>query len=405
MTPRPRRRRSPGEGGISGYQTKAGELFLLKYQAPTSDGLGTRVVLRRGFPSRTAAAAELRRRLSDVDKGVHVEPGKGTFGDYITDSYLPSVRLKPSTESSYRKNLRLHVLPHIGSVPLRSLTGQRLTALYRKLETEGRADGAGGLSPRTVRYVHTIVRKALSEAVENGLIATNPADKAKPPSSSQAKAPELRYWTPAQLKRFLAWSEQDGDDLFVAWQLLSGTGARRGEVLALKWGDIDLGAGTVAIRRNAVVVKTFGAGERIEIGSPKNDRARLVNIDSRTVAALKAHRSLLAELDLRLARDDALVLPARDGGVRHPERFSRTFGYRLNRARKHLGVDAPPVIRLHDLRHTHATALLLAGVHPKVVQERLGHSTIGITLDVYSHVVPALGKDAADLFAVAVWGA
>ena len=399
------RRRAPGEGGISTYQTKHGERFLIKYQAPTADGLGTRTVLRRGFVSRAAASAELRRVLADADKGIHIEPAKVTFAAYLNDSYLPSVRLKPSTESSYRKNLRLHVVPHIGDVPLRSLTGQRLTALYRKLETEGRADGTGGLSPRTVRYVHVIIRKALSEAVENGLIATNPADKAKPPSSSQAKAPELRYWTPAQLKRFLAWSEEDEDDLFVAWQLLSGTGARRGEALALKWGDLDLTAGTVAIRRSAVVVKTFGAGERIDIGSPKNDRARVVNIDTRTVSALKAHRSLLAGIDLRLARDDALVLPARDGGVRHPERFSRTFGYRLTRARKHLGADAPPAIRLHDLRHTHATALLLAGVHPKVVQERLGHSTIGITLDVYSHVVPALGKDAADMFAASVWGA
>jgi integrase len=129
----------------------------------------------------------------------------------------------------------------------------------------------------------------------------------------------------------------------------------------------------------------------------------VVDLDARTVAVLKAHRGALAELDLRLAREDGYVLPGTDGGVRHPERFSRSFVARVARARKALGEDALPAIRLHDVRHSHATALLAAGVHPKVVQERLGHATISITMDVYSHALPSLQRAAVDLFAAAVY--
>ena len=399
-----RARRTAGEGGISAYQTKAGERYLIKYQAPAVDGLGTRQVLRRGFRTRREAAAALREALADLAKGVHVAPNKLTIGEYLTETWLPALRLKPSTTASYRKNVRLHVVPHIGALPLAGITGQRLTALYRRLETSGRIDGAGGLSARTVRYVHTIVHRALRDAVEDGLLAVNPADRAKPPTAAQAKAPELHYWTPAQLAAFLGWARIDEDELLAAWQLLAATGMRRGEVLALRWRDVGVAAATVAVRRSAVLVKHYGEGETIEVGPPKSGRARVVDVDPRTVAVLRAHRAGLAELDLRLARDDALVLPANDGGVRHPERFSRTFVSRVRRARAALGTDALPTIRLHDLRHTHATALLLAGVHPKVVQERLGHANISITLDTYSHVVPTMQRAAADSFAMAVFG-
>jgi integrase len=254
-----------------------------------------------------------------------------------------------------------------------------------------------------VRYVHTIAHRALRDAVEDGLLALNPADRAKPPTTAQTASPELCYWTPAQLGSFLRWSERDADDLFAAWQVLGATGARRGEVLALRWSDVDFAHARLAIRRSAVLIKNHREGESIEIGTPKSTRARVVDIDHRTVAVLETQRRTLAERDARLAGDDAFVLPADDGGVRHPERFSRSFQVRIRRARRALGEGSLPVIRLHDVRHTHATALLLAGVHPKVVQERLGHATISITLDTYSHVIPTMQRAAADLFAQAVY--
>lgn len=402
------RRRQAGEGCISEYQTKRqGPRYLIKYAAPTADGLATTMVLRRGFKSRTEAAAELREQLTNVDKGTHVAPSNLTLAEYLSDQWLPALRLEASTSASYRRNCRLHVIPHLGSMKLGSITGTRLTALYRKLEESGRRDhkDGDGLAPRTVRYLHTIVHAALGDAVQVGLLAVNPADKAKPPTAAQAASPELHYWEPAQLRAFLGWCDRDRDDLLVAWQLLASTGMRRGEALALRWKDVDLERGVVSVRRNAVLVREHGAGEKVIVKPPKSGKARVIDIDPRTVAALKAQRALLASIDLQAARGDAVVLPARDGGVRHPERFSRTFLSRLSRARKALGEAELPMIRLHDLRHTHATALLVAGVHPKVVQERLGHASIGITLNTYSHVIPTMQRQAADAFGAAVFGA
>lgn len=402
--PTTRKRRTAGDGGISAYSTKAGERWLIKYRMPALDGVGTRQVLRRGFESPKAAGTALREALVEVGRGAHVAPSKLTFGAYLADTWLPSLRLKPSTEASYRKNVRLHVIPHVGALPMSGITGQRLTALYRKLEQEGRADGTGGLSARTVRYVHTIVHRALRDAVDDDLLVVNPADRAKAPTSAQAKAPELHYWTPAQLAAFLDWSRDADGELHAGWHLLAATGMRRGEALGLRWGDVDMAGGRVSIRRSAVLVRNHGEGESIVIGPPKSGRARVVDIDPRTVAVLGAHRAALAGVDLRWAREDAPVLPNMSGEVRHPERFSRTFLARVVRAGKALGEAAPPAIRLHDLRHTHATALLAAGVHPKVVQERLGHATISITLDTYSHVIPTMQRAAADMFAAAVYG-
>lgn len=246
---------------------------------------------------------------------------------------------------------------------------------------------------------------SLEDAIDEGLLAINPAEKAKKPTPEEAAAPEMKYWQPAELAAFLTWAKEH-DSLYTAWALLGATGMRRGELLALRWLDVDLERGTVAIRRNAVLVHDEaddGSKERIVVKKPKGGKTRVVDIDPRTVAVLKAQKWHLAEIDLRWAKPDALIVPADNGGIRHPERFSREFVRRLARARKVLG-DQVPEIRLHDIRHSHATTLLIKGVHPKVVQERLGHANVSITIDRYSHVIPSMQKDAAELFATAVYG-
>jgi integrase len=160
----------------------------------------------------------------------------------------------------------------------------------------------------------------------------------------------------------------------------------------------------VSVRRSVTVVKTKGAGERIITGPPKSGKARVIDLDPQTLASMRSPRARMASTMLALGRDDALALGTAQGEVRHPERFSRTFQYRMSAASKSLGVDVLSPLRLHDLRHTHATLLLRAGVHPKIVSERLGHATVSITLEVYSHAVPTLQREAAGRLAALVFG-
>jgi integrase len=274
----------------------------------------------------------------------------------------------------------------------------------RQLEASGRADGRGGLSARTVRYVFTILRSALGDAVKQGWLSVNPTDRSTAPSPSEARPPEMQAWTAMELSRFLSWADAQDGDLAMGWRLLAATGTRRGEALALRWRDVDLDAGRLAVRRSVGVVKAKGAGEQLVEGPAKTGQSRVVDLDSGTVAALRVYRSTRELLALDLARDSALVLSNLDGTHRHPERFSRRFVGQVTQARNALGEDQLPVIRLHDLRHTHATLLFADGVPVKVISERLGHASATITLTVYQHVQPGMGRQAADRFAALLEG-
>lgn len=395
------RRRQAGEGGISAYETKAGPRFLIKYTYPKDDG-SRGVVLKRGYLTRKAAAEDLRTRLASLDTGAHVAPNRTTVADHF-DVWLDGLRKQPSTVASYRKNVRLHVVPHIGSLRLEQLTGTRLTKLYRHLEREGRADGKGGLSARTVRYVATIVHAGLGSAVRDGLLSVNPADKADPPTAKASASPEMRYWSAEQLRAFLDHSLATRDELHPAWTILAMTGMRRGEVLALRWGDVDFEAGRLAVRRSVTLVQTKGEGEEVLVGPPKSGKPRVIDLAPQTLATLRAHRAAQGALGLSLARDEAYVLADLSGHVRHPERFSRRWVSAVKAA--HSSLDDVPVIRLHDLRHTHATVLLGAGIPVKVVSERLGHASATITLGAYAHVMPGMQREAADRMASLVYGA
>ncbi|TFV49526.1 tyrosine-type recombinase/integrase [Blastococcus sp. TF02A_35] len=396
------RRRQAGEGSISEYQTKAGPRFLIKYGVTQADG-SRKQVLRRGFLSRRDAAAALREEIRKAERGEWVEPSKQRLDAYL-EEWVAGQRLSPATLASYRKNIRLHIDPHLGTTPVARLTGPALNAWMRKLEASGRADGQGGLSARTVRYVFTILRSALGDAVREGRLALNPTDRATPPSASEARPPEMQAWTAIELGRFLGWADARDKDLAMGWRLLAATGMRRGEALALRWRDVDLDAGRVQVRRSVGVVKTKGGGEQLVEGPTKTGQSRVVDLDAGTVAALRAYRAVRGGLALDLVRDTALVLGELTGAHRHPERFSRRFVGQVAQARKAMGADLLPAIRLHDLRHTHATLLLADGVPVKVVSERLGHANATITLTVYQHVHPGMGRQAADRFAILLGG-
>jgi integrase len=401
-----RRRRPPGEGSIFRYQTKAGVTrFGIKFNVPSAGG-GRKQVLRRRDPSgqpwltRDAAAAALREMVVKAGKGEWTEPSMQPLGEWL-GTWADGLRVQPSTKARYRNAIDCHVLPHIGGVPLARLTSARLDALYRRLEDSG-------LSLRSVRAVSMILGAALKAAAdaEPPLLARNPAAKASPPTAREAlaAAPEMRPWTAGQLRAFLDWSAAHSQ-LHAAWHVLACTGMRRGELLALRWRDIDLDAATVSVSRSLGTVRSKGQRGYLREGPTKTCKPRVVDLDPATVAMLRAWKRERGAMALQLARNDAVVFGDHEGRFRHPERLSHLFRETQQRCSRMLGDAAPPLIRLHDLRHTHATILLRDRENVKVVSERLGHASVTVTLTTYSHVMPGDQRHAAARFAALVGGA
>ncbi len=340
------------------------------------------------------AAAEL---VGAVNSGGYVPRSRQTLDGFVAE-WLTAVEptVRPATHHSYARNLRLHVLPTLGGSPLAAVDGGSLNGLYARLLAEGRKDyRGGGLSPRSVRYVHTIVHRVMRDAVRWGRLSRNPADAADPPRAAPAGGPGMVTWTAAELRTFL--DATRGDRLHPAYLLLATTGMRRGEALGLRWVDLDLDAARAAIRQTVITVD-----HQPQLGTPKTAKGRrTVTLDAGTVTGLREHRSRQAAERLLMGAgwtDRGLVFTRPDGGPLHPERFTRGFVDRARRA-------GLPRIRLHDLRHGWATMALAAGVHPKIVQERLGHAGVGITLDIYSHVTAGLHGDAAEKVAGLVFPA
>ena len=359
MASKTTKRRSPHEGGAYSYQTRAGERWAWKATLTMPDGSRKQKMVR-GFTTKKAALASLREALAASESTGFTEPAKTPVGEYLA-GWLDSLRLAPSTVASYRKNVRLHIAPSIGSVPLASLTPVLLDRLYRDLERDGRADHrhGEGLSARTVRYIHTIISAALRDAVDAGLLTSNPASRAHPPTAKQARSPEMHPWSEDQVAAFLGWSREHSE-LHAIWHVLAYTGMRRGELLGLRWRDIDLRTGTITVRRSAGIVRNAGEGAEVIEGSTKTAKPMLINIDPDTVALLESWKRERGSLALILARDDQLVFGDIQGHHRQPEHLSRTWGQTVARAIGD-GLDVPP-IRLHDLRHSHATILQMGRI-------------------------------------------
>ena len=307
-----------------------------------------------------------------------------TVGRYLVTRWLPAKEptLRATTFFRYRRSIEVYVLPRLGRVPLRRLTTTHLERLYVELLSSGRVDG-GGLAPKTVLNVHQILRKALTDAMRKGLVSRNVAFAVDPPRPQTGAV--QRAWTAAQLKAFL--DVAAGHRHFAAIWLAANTGMRRGEVVGLGWGDADFEAATLSVHRSISC-----AGYRLceSDGKTRNSR-RVIDLDAPTVAVLDAwHRQRTRESATELIPDDS-VFASPDGRPVHPHLLSQAFDRLVGRA-------CVPRIRLHDLRHTHATLMLKAGVPIKVVSERLAHSTPAFTMTTYQHVLPGMQRDAAALF-------
>jgi integrase len=337
-----------------------------------------------GFTTRREAEVARARIVNELHTGAYVLPDRLLFGDWVKLTWLPMIetRIKPSTFDSYRRNMELHILPALGQRPMQQLTPMMLNALYSRLIAD-RGDGRP-LSAKTVRYIHTIIHKALEDAVDAGLAVLNAAERAKPPRPERRDGQEIRCWEPDELARFL--NHVRGTRLEVAWRIAAMTGMRRGEVLGLRWCDVDLDACRISVRQ-AVVSVAYA----VLLSTPKSHQARVIDLDQTTVDLLHQHRS---NQDVDRNRwgseysDKDLVVATENGEPIHPHSLSQAFERLVKRA------DLRP-IRLHDLRHTHATMAVKAGVPLKVISERLGHESPAFTMKQYAHVLPGMQAEAA----------
>jgi integrase len=345
-----------------------------------------------GFKTKRECQAALNEALAALRAGTFVEPSKRTLDSFLVGEWLPAVRnLRPSTLSNYRTHIRTWVLPALGPIPLQQLAPAQLNAFYQALLTDGRLRDGQGMAPKTVQNIHAILHRALKDALRWGYVARNVADAVDPPKGLPA---ERQVWTPEQLRAFLTHVREDR--LYAAWLLVATTGLRRAELAGLRWVDVDLEAGRVSPRRPRVVVDY--AVVESDAKTPKGRRS--LALDPVTLAALKAHQVRQAEEKTIVGpgyQDSGLVCTMPDGSPIHPQRISAWFV-------QHTRAAGLPRIRLHDIRHSYATAALAAGVPPKVISQRLGHATIAITMDTYSHVIPSLDEQAAETVARLILG-
>ena len=339
-----------------------------------------------GFKTQKAAQAALDAAKLAVVQGDFVEPSKLTVSAYLTKHWLPTIKdtVRPSTYVSYSTHVERHIVPRLGTVRLQKLNGQTVSDLYRYLQHgEG---GKRGLSPQGVRHTHAVLHRALQYAVKQHYLAHNPATGAELPQVRATDVHEMKTWSADEVKAFLSTTRDDR--LSPLWRVIVSCGLRRGEACGLRWSDVDLAAGRITIARARVT-----SGYKVSEQFPKTKKGRRVlPIGPDTVAALQTQAARQADDAAAWGDawyDSGFVFTTEDGQPVHPDRVSKIF-------EKAVAGAPVPRIRLHDLRHTCATLLLRAGVHPRIVQEMLGHANIGITLDTYSHVDEGMKRQATD---------
>jgi integrase len=344
---------------------------MARYTVQTPTGRKRKVMYAK---SQAEARRKLTEALADRDKGITYDSENLTLEQYLERWLGDSVRgsVKATTYQSYGSLVRFHVCPTLGSTKLSALTPAHVQGLYRQKLDDG-------LAPKTVKYIHTTLHRALRQAVRWGLVPRNVAAEADPP---KVITPEMRPLSPAEARTLLAAAE--GNRLEALYVLAVSTGMRQGELLALGWEDVDLEASTVRVRRTLTLAK---GGPRLTEPKTRGSR-RSIRLTASAVEALERHRGCQeAERDAAGGNwnDWDLVFCTRRGTpIRRDNLHDKHWKPLLRRAEL-------PDIRFHDLRHTCATLLLTKGVHAKIVSETLGHSSIAITLDTYSHVIPGLG--------------
>jgi integrase len=338
--------------------------------------------------TRKDAEKRLAELLHQIDTGTFMKPGKTTVADYLErwlkDFAQPN--LAPRTAEGYEHIIRRHVIPGLGRIPLTQVKPEHLQKYYSEKLLKGWCDGKGGLSQNTVRHHHVTLHDALQNAVKRGLLARNPADAVSPPHPQK---PEMRTWDEEDIKRFLNTARET--EYYPLFYTAFFTGLRRSELLALRWQEVDLLYCQLSVIRSLHHLRNGTTVFR----QPKTAKGRrTVALPPSAVLVLKEHRQK-QELERAMIgkplTDEDLVFAHLDGGPLLPDTITHAWIKIVRRT----GLKN---IRLHDARHSHASLMLKQGIHPKIVQERLGHSSIQVTLDTYSHVAPGLQEAAANRF-------
>jgi integrase len=367
------RERPPGSGNwyaVIGMRDPAtGKRKLKWHSLPGCDG-------------KRKAQIACARLISAMQSGTYQEPSKVTVAVFL-DRWLEHMKPQVSrgTHETYTEIVRKRLVPLLGGVVLTQLQPMQVSEAYAKALANGRRNGSGGLSARTVQSMHRTLKQAIAQAVRWQMLTRNPLDAVAPPKVERRRRDTYDMTQTAELLDAMRHTRMHVPVLLAAL-----CGLRRGEIAALRWRCVDFERSQLAIVETAEQV----AGV-VRLKQPKSGRARTVAMSATVAAELRAHRVRQAQEQLQLGvrlTDDSLVVAQVDGTPLQPTSLTHGW-YRA------LANTALPRYRFHDLRHAHATHLLASGVHPKVASERLGHSTVGITLDLYSHVLPGMQADAA----------
>jgi integrase len=329
---------------------------------------------KRGFKTKKDAKAALAEAETQLNNGTYISPSNMTYGEYL-EVWFKSKKnnINIQTEKVYDFYLSKFILPGLGKVKLNDLKFMQIQSYINEL-------GEDDLSSETIRKIHSIVHSSLETAIDMELLVKNPSNKIILPKRESL---ELKVWNEQEISSFLNIAKRDR--YFIVYHLGLSTGMRRGEILGLRWKDIDLD------KRELQVKQTLSKDGKMFLPKPKTKASRrIINLPEKTIQSLKKLKRR-AENEKKLAggsyTDYDLVVCTQLGTPLNPSNLRRSF----NRLIKSADV---PSIRFHDLRHTHSTMLISKGVNIKVVSERLGHSSIRVTLDVYSHVLPTMQDEA-----------
>ena len=370
------KRRSNGEGNIR--KRKDGR-WEGRYTAGHNPQNGKQIIKNVLGKTQSEVKEKLKRAMEESKKVDITRTGKYTVSDWMEEWFenVAKLKVRPSSHQTYRGYIDHHIAPNIGNTPLEKLSTMDLQKLYRKLMNTGRVerieaqDQPKGLSAKTVRNINQVISSAMDFAVAQKIISENPCKAAALPKLEHK---EMQTIPSEQLQAFL--SEAKATGVYEMYYIELATGLRRGELLGLKWTDIDWKNGIIKVRRSIARVN----GKTVESPLKTKNSYRAVTISSQAIEVLKQHKA---------KTNDAYVFPSPSGGPISPDSVNNMLKRVLARA----GI---PKVRFHDLRHTFATIALQNGVDIKTVSGMLGHFSAGFTLDTYAHVTTSAQREAAE---------